>query len=62
MPELPSCLAYLFEWYNECRTGDVLRFADIQAWKAATCTPCSAWEARSLIDLDRIYWTETRKQ
>lgn len=55
-PDLPEELRYLWEWYLELRSSQLLTFSEIHFWSELTQKRLRGWEVELLRILDRIYW------
>lgn len=55
-PELPEELRYLWEWFWELRSNQILTFTEIHFWSQLTQKRLRGWEVELLRTLDRIYW------
>ena len=68
--DLPECLTYLWNWFNILTSkrgfNEVgvlpLTFTEINSWAKLFKIELESWELNSLISLDAVYLTETRKK
>jgi len=52
--EIPKGTAYLLNWYYEVANGETLTNLEIDAWARLGKINLEPYEARTLIDLDRV--------
>lgn len=55
-PDCPQELNYIWEWYLEMRSGELLNFTEIKSWSELTNQQLLSWEVDILRTLDRIFW------
>jgi hypothetical protein len=51
MPPMPESLAYLWQWFSEVACGQVLTWAEIQAWSEIRQIGITARDAKIIRDL-----------
>lgn len=49
-------MLYLLDWYKEVHDGDPLTFGKVRDWREMMRVDISAWEVRTLMLIDGVYW------
>jgi hypothetical protein len=56
-PEFSKELGYIWGWYLDMRSGEVLTFTEIKNWSELTQQKLLAWEVDLIRTIDRVYWS-----
>lgn len=56
LPDMPSELAYIFNWYLQVKGAERLTYSELQSWSGLTKTQLLPTEVEVIMQLDRIYW------
>jgi hypothetical protein len=55
-PELPTEVAYLWEWFLEIQSKETASYTEIENWSRLTQKHLIAFEVQAIRRLDSLYW------